>query len=255
MATSRAVDFSNVKEQGNFNTHRVPAGDYMAKIVKVEDAEAKDGIFQYLFTIKLEKFSQYSYPYYCKLQENQLWKLRNIFIAAGKTVPKSRIKVDPNQIVGKFIGVTMEDDEYEGKEKSVVQNVFPAAELPEGDDSGVEDDDEEVTLDDDEDAEDVLIDDEEEVAAGDEWDAITDRLELRKALKKVAPDVKTSTAMSDDDIRDLIRANSASDEDELIEDEEEEEAPAPKAAVKKAPAKKAATVTDDELEELDIDDM
>jgi hypothetical protein len=122
-----------VKERGNFNPKHVPEGDYAAKIVKVEDGESKkDQSFQYIFTIKLQKFSQNSYPYYCKLQENQLWKLRNIAVAAGLNVPKKRMKFDPNKVVGKSIGVTMADDEYEGKLKSVVDAVFPVAELADG---------------------------------------------------------------------------------------------------------------------------
>lgn len=145
-ATAKALDFSDVKDRGNFNPQRVEAGDYLAKVVKVEDANSKkDGEFQYIFTIKLSKFSQYAYPYYCKLTKEQLWKLRNLLIAAGLNVPKARLKVDPNKVVGKSIGVTMEDDEYDGKEKSVIAAVFSAAELAAGgtDDSDYDDDEDE----------------------------------------------------------------------------------------------------------------
>lgn len=129
-ATAKAIDFSGVKDRGNFNTKRVPEGDYAARIVSVEDAKSnKDGTDQYVFTIKLEKYSQLAYPYYCKLQENQLWKLRNIGVAAGLNVPKKRMQFDPNKLVGKVIGVTMTDEEFEGKEKSVIDSVFPASEL------------------------------------------------------------------------------------------------------------------------------
>jgi hypothetical protein len=138
-ASAKAVDFSGVKDRGNFNPKHVAEGDYAAKIVKVEDGESKkDGSFQYIFTIKLGKFSQNSYPYYCKLQENQLWKLRNIAVAAGLNVPKKRMKFDPNKVVNKSIGVTMEDDEYDGKIKSVISAVFPISELADG--AEVEDD-------------------------------------------------------------------------------------------------------------------
>lgn len=133
-AKTHEIDFSGVKDRGSFNPKQVPEGDYAAKIVKVEDGESKgDGGFQYIFTIKLEKYSQYAYPYYCKLQENQLWKIRNLLVAAGLTVPKKKLKVDPNKAVGKMIGVTMADDEYEGKMKSVIDAIFPASELSESD--------------------------------------------------------------------------------------------------------------------------
>lgn len=134
-ASAKAVDFSTVKDGGGaFSPRRVEAGDYSAKIVKVEDNESKkSGDFQYLFTFKLTKYSQNSYPYYCKLQENQLWKLRNLLIAAGLNVPKKRMKLDPNKVVGRTVGVTMEDDEYEGKRKSVIAAVFSASELADSD--------------------------------------------------------------------------------------------------------------------------
>lgn len=145
-ASAKAIDFSGVKDRGNFNPKHVAEGDYAARIVKVEDGKAKsDDGFQYIFTIKLEKYSQYSYPYYCKLTENQLWKIRNLLIAAGINVPKKRMKIDPNKAIGKLVGVTMEDDEYEGKMKSVISAIFPAAELADGaelpdDDSNTDDD-------------------------------------------------------------------------------------------------------------------
>lgn len=132
-ASAKAVDFSGVKERGAFNPKQVAEGDYAAVITKVEDAEAKgNGDFMYVFTIKLDKFSQASYPYRCKITENQLWKLRNIAVAAGLNVPKKRMKFDPNKVIGKRVGVTMEDDEYEGKMKSEVSAIFPLSELADG---------------------------------------------------------------------------------------------------------------------------
>ena len=134
-STAKVVDFSGVKDRGNFNPKQVAEGDYAATIVKVEDTQSKkDDEFMYVFTIKLDKFSQNSYPYYCKLTENQLWKLRNIAVAAGLNVPKKRMKFDPNKIMGKKIGVTMADDEHEGKMKSTIDSVFPMSELADGPD-------------------------------------------------------------------------------------------------------------------------
>ena len=141
-ASAKMVDLSGVKDRGNFNPKRVESGDWAAKIVKVEDGESKKTEeFQYIFTFKLEKFSQYSYPYYCKLTENQLWKLRNLLIAAGINVPKKKMKLDPNKVVGRRVGVTMEDDEYEGKMKSVISAVFPASELADGEEPSSPDED------------------------------------------------------------------------------------------------------------------
>jgi hypothetical protein len=178
-ASVKVADFSGVKERGDFNPKHVEEGDYAAKVVKVEDGEVKSGDnkgdFQYIFTIKLQKFSQYSYPYYCKLQENQLWKLRNLAVAAGLNVPKKRQKFDPNKIAGKSIGVTMEDDEYtndKGKTtlKSVIAAVFPVSELADGG-QDLPDDDE-------------FDEDSAPVAAVDDEDGSEDEAEQPKKSKK-----------------------------------------------------------------------
>lgn len=261
MATARTVDFSNVKDGGNFNKKRIPSGDYKAKITKVDDAKVKaTDEFQYLVTIQIVSRPSSVFPYYCQLTEKSLWKLRNLLIAAGKSVPKKKTKVDINSIVGKFIGVSIDDTEFDGKEQSEITGVFPAAELTEGDEPGDDEDDEteddeEETSDDDVDADEDVSDDEEEEAEeevepevedeeeeeeGDEFDAM-DRLALRKALVKFG--IQTSKSQTDDNLRDLLR-----------EQNKPKAAPKPKAKPK-AKAKPADEVSDEELEELDIDDI
>lgn len=136
MAKKVNLDFSQVKERGAFNPKQVEEGDYAARIVKVEDATVKEGgthagAHQYVFTIKLQKYSQYSYPYRTLTTvQDQLWKLRNIAVAAGLNVPKKRMAFDPNKLVGKEVGVTMEDgDVFNGRTKSEISAIFPVSEL------------------------------------------------------------------------------------------------------------------------------
>lgn len=228
--TPKVIDFSNVKDAGQFNPHQVPMGDYLAKIVKVEDGESKKSkAFQYVFTIKLVKFSSYGYPYYCVLQENQLWKLRNLLVAAGQNVPKKRIKLDPSRVVGKLIGVTMEDDEYEGKMKSVIASVFPASELgddvvsdtpiddePE-DDESYDDGEDEVEDTEDEDTEEDEAEDESEEEANPF--AAMDRNELKVFIRSKDPKFRFLKSQTDDDLRDtaIDLAGDSSSDDELEE--------------------------------------
>jgi hypothetical protein len=250
-ASSQVLDFSNVKDGGNFNKKRVPMGDYEARITGVVDAPTKEKKEpQWLFTIALtRKYTDRKFPYYCKLQDNQLWKVRNLFLAAGKAIPKQKVKLNPNLVVGKIIGVTLEDEEYEGKLQSVVVQTFPASEL---DDSSAPDlEDTEADEDDEEEEE-----EEEEPAP-------------RRRSKKKAPQPEPEEEDEDDDEED-------EEEDEDEEDEEEEEAPEPpKRTAKKAsakipsqrkssptPAKKASArkkaaseVDEDELEELDLGEI
>lgn len=265
MATAQNVDFSNVKDGGNFNRKRIPAGDYLATVTKIDDAEAKDGVFQYLVSIKINKISTSVLPYYCKLQDNQLWKLRNLLIAAGLTVPKRRVKIDPNRVVGKLVGVTIEDDDYDGKEQSSIAAIFPAAELGDTADDAAEpedDNEDEDGLDDDldstpdEEPEEEEAEEEEAAEAADPY-ADFNRLQLKAELKKKDAGFVARKSQTDDDLRALLNEFLANNDDD-----EEEEAPAP--AVKKAaPRAKAAVaakkpineVSDDELEELDIDKL
>jgi hypothetical protein len=161
-ATKKPLDFTNVKEAGNFSPKHKTEGDYLGKIVKVEDSESKAGNAMWVFTIVLASDARATYPYYCTLDEKSLWKVRALIEATGKPVPKKRIMVDPNGLVGKEIGVALEDDEYEDKVRSKVQATFPTDELSgdEPDDAG--DDDEDPV--DDEDP----IDDDEEVDGDDD---------------------------------------------------------------------------------------
>jgi len=272
--TSKVVDFSNVKEGGgSFNKRRVRSGDYLAKVVKVQDAEAKkSGAFQYLYTIQLVRHSQNKYPYYCQLEEKSLWKLRNLFIAGGVNVPKARVKLDPRKVVGKLIGVTMDDTEYEGKPQSEVVAVFPASELADAEaagdddtDDGMDDsdDDGDDSMDDladdagdDEDSDDDAeeeSDDEDEGETEDEF-ASMDRTALKAYLKAQDASFQAKKSQSDDDLRELARAAAGGDEDEDEDDEPEPEPEPPKAKKKKAKAKPKAD-DDEEFEELDLDEL
>jgi hypothetical protein len=218
MAKAVQLDFTNVKDSGGqFNPKHYPPGDYKAKIQSVATVKVKSGDnkgqTQWLWTIRCESGT---YPYYTGFQENVLWKIRNLFTSAGVAIPKKRVNLDPNKIVGKAIGVSLDDDEYEGKMRSKIMSVIPLSELEDADDDEADDED-------DEDEE-----DEEE------------------------------TEDSDDEDED--EEDSDEDEDEDEDEEEEEEPPPPPKRRAKKPAQKTkrkatADVTDDELEELDIEDI
>jgi hypothetical protein len=260
-ASEGVLDFTKVKEGSTFNKKRQKEGDYEAKITAVADAPAKsDGVMQWMFTIQA---GAGTYPYYCKHAENQLWKIRNLLIAAGMNVPKKRMKVDPNKLVGKTIGVTLEDDEYDGKPQSNIAATFPASELS-NDDIPDEDDNLDPADDDDDDdtppppaakkkapapVEEEEDEDEPEVEAadaGDQFDAM-DRSELKQYIAANKLEVQVFKSMDDDAIRAKIR------EAQPEAEEEEEDEPTPPPAKKKKPAPKPA-VDDDDLEEIDIDD-
>lgn len=145
MVSTAVIDFSDVPESAGrrFKKVRQPAGDYRAKILKVEDSPTKEKQEpQWLFTIQVGRGI---YPYYVKTQnKKEFWKIRGLLKAAGLNVPSKRVKVDPTRVVNKEIAVTLEDDEYEGKEQSVIDSVFPLSELEASDVPDQEEDEEEV---------------------------------------------------------------------------------------------------------------
>ena len=142
--TARSLDFTNVRESSGINPVRMEAGDYLATVKGINERESKSsGNPMWEFVIGLNDRPSAVYAYYCVLSAEQLWKVRNLLIAAGINVPKKKVKVDPTRVVGKTIAITLEDDEYEGKEKSTIAAVFSASELaPDTPQVEVDDDDE-----------------------------------------------------------------------------------------------------------------
>jgi hypothetical protein len=134
VAKKRALDFTGVQDRSGVNPKNVPAGDYLARIDSVTEGESNSGNEQWVFVISLvNKKGGGTYPYYCQLDDN-LWKIRNLIMATGIAVPKKRIAVDPQKLLKKEIGITLDDDEYEGRMKSVITNVFPAEDVEEEED-------------------------------------------------------------------------------------------------------------------------
>lgn len=99
---------------------RVEEGWHPAKLVKVDDHESKEGNegWRYVAELSRGRFKGHSYAIYCGLSSDQLWKIRNLAVAVGLTVPKKVIGVDPNKLLNREFGLFLADDEYEGREQS-----------------------------------------------------------------------------------------------------------------------------------------
>lgn len=241
-ATARAVDLSNVKEGGSFRPRRKPEGDYRAKIVKVDDHQPNDKSkpMGWVFTIQVEGDARSTYPYYVNPEPKQAWKIRTICAAAGINVKLARIKFDPNKLVNKAVGVALADDEYEGRPKSVIDDIFPVDEVGDAADDAPEDDE----------IEDIDTGDEEEYEDEEpEEEPEPEPAPRKRTARKRAPEPEPE------------------EEDEPEDDEEEEEEPpAPvrkrrtttPATKKVAAARKPAPPADDDeddLDDLDTDDL
>lgn len=195
------VDFSDAGDRGPFNPKYQEEGDYLFKIVAVLDSPTKEkNEPQWIFAFQDVEDPRAVYPFRCKLDKSNAWKIRNVFEACGKKVAQKILAVDPQQVVGKLIGATLEDNEYNGKVKSQIGDVFSAkdfgSEVDEPDDDEVEDDD----VEEDEEPEEKPVAKKKKAAAKPAAPA-------KKAKKKPEPEPE-----DDDD-----------DEDEEVEDGDDEE--------------------------------
>ena len=118
------LDFSNVAEGSTFSPRRLPEGAYLATIAKVESKNSKAGNPMLVYAMIPVEHPTAVYPYYVLLDEKQLWKFRALLLAAGKEVPKRKVTVDPESIVGRQVMIDLEDSEWEGREKSTIAGVF-----------------------------------------------------------------------------------------------------------------------------------
>lgn len=247
------LDFSKVEERSGWNTRVMPEGLHKMRVESVQETEAQDGTDMLVYALVPvdPKYKSRRFPFYCKLQANQLWKLRDLLVATGNTVPKKALTIDPNAPVGKLLAAEVEDEtgQYEGR--SSVNGTYGLDILDEdGSIAGQGDDDE-----DDEEYE----GDEEEEDEGEDLSALT-LPELRKLAKSLGVDTtglkkddlieaieeaqaETEDVEDEDDLDDEDLEDEDLDEEEFEDDEEEEEeAPAPKRRAPAAPAAPAKRV-------------
>lgn len=269
------IDFSKVEERSGWNTAKMPEGLHEFKIVDVVDQESsQDGTDMYVFSLQptAAKYKTRNFPFYCKLQPNQYWKLRDLLTAAGINVPKKVNMIDPNKAIGKKVACEIVDasGQYEGR--SEINGVFSIDVLDDtapSEDVDDSDDEEEY-----EDAEEEFEDDADEDEEGDDEELLAELEGLTlPALRKRAKELGISTAglkqpdlieaileeelggddededdedLDDEELEDEDLEDEDFDEDEDDEEEEEPEpaprrraAPARKPAAKAAPARKA----------------
>jgi len=130
MAQAITVDFTNVTEGG---VTRIPAGDYVFKVVKVEQKKSnKEGAFPYLnwklLGVNREAKNTTMYEI-TTLKPEGLFNLFNFLVALGINVPKKKVQIPLDKCIGKYIGATVDDEEYQAKDgsqkkKSAIVSVF-----------------------------------------------------------------------------------------------------------------------------------
>lgn len=255
------LDFSKVTERSGWNTSHMEEGLHLMKIVDVSDAPASDGgdMLTYALVPVEEKYKARRFPYFCKIQDNQLFKIRDLLVATGSKVPAKAGNIDPNSPVGSIVAAEVQDGRGQYSDRSEINGIYAASIIE--DDDATSDEPEE-----DEEAEDEEYETEEgDEEEGEEEAELREELEgltlpaLRKRAKGLGiatPGIKAEDLIElvieseleeadeedEEDEEDLGDEELEEEEFEEDEDEEEEEPvkPARKAAARKPAAKPAA---------------
>lgn len=171
------IDFTGV--EGGKRGRRVPAGDYLLKIK--DYGVGGEGDKQWLrvgFDImKGPVDGEYSEMF--GLGKKSLWRVRNFLEAVGFKKLKSSInKIPMEKLPGKVIGATIEDDTYDNKTKSQIQDFFSRDEfealMTEDDDEDESEDEEDEDEDEEEEDEDADLTEGDDDDDDDELEVVDD---------------------------------------------------------------------------------
>lgn len=144
------LDFTGVEARGRI---RVPEGDYLAKVVKLEQKPAAKkqtpGLHVTFELLTGEgKGKRITDSHW--LTKSSLWTLRNMLEAMGFQVPSGPMQLKEKMLKGRKVGLTIVDgEEYKGRINSEIADYIPAevvgnltsskeAELPDDTDDGDE---------------------------------------------------------------------------------------------------------------------
>lgn len=250
-ATARVVDLTDMKEGGNFRPRRKPEGDYRAKIVKADDHESKDKTkpLGWVLTIMVEGDARSTYPYYLSPDKKSAWKIGAICRAAGLNVKNARLKFDPNKLVNKGIGVALADDEFEGRLKSTIDDVFPRSEVGANADEDAPEDIDEIE-------DEVEVPDDEDVEEEEEEPAPPPRRRHKPIPRDLPEDGEDGEEEEEEPPTKTVRRRKPAPEPEPEDEEEEEPAlPPSKRAPAAAPKRRRPTPPPEDEDELDTDDL
>ena len=147
MAINIPVDFTGVEARASVH---VPEGDYLAKIVKLEQKPSSQKKTPGLYVtfegqsglLKGKRLQDRHW-----LTKDSLWTLRNMLEAIGYKVPAGQMNLKESMLKGKVVGVTIIDgEEYKGRVRSEIADYLPAevvGQMTSGDDDILGDEGEE----------------------------------------------------------------------------------------------------------------
>ena len=134
---SLSVDFTGIERGGGGSNPRLPEGDYLARVVgcelrtKKDDPSKKHLLWKLQITDGNKRGVGKSFNHRTGLSNESLWSLRGFLmdLLGADKVPQRAVDIPIEAIVKKqpSLGITIEDDDYNGKETSKISATFPKA--------------------------------------------------------------------------------------------------------------------------------
>jgi hypothetical protein len=163
------IDFTGVEKEirSGSRAARVPEGDYLVKPMSAEMRKSENTGGRYLNwrfqIVQPTKYKGKTLYDRTSLKPGALWNLRNlIFSATGKNIAGKVLNFDPEQVYGKVLMVTVEDDEYNNQVRSQIVDYQQRKHYTAQEDAAEEDAAEEEDEDEDSEEEEYEEEDEEE---------------------------------------------------------------------------------------------
>lgn len=116
------VDFTGVEVSGKHPEGRYNFTVDGAPELRTSESSGNDYLS---FKLKSEKGTVY---YIASLASHALWNLKNFLECAGQEVPDGELTLDLEEMDGLEVGAEIVHEKYEGKERSVVGEIFPVGE-------------------------------------------------------------------------------------------------------------------------------
>jgi hypothetical protein len=118
-----SIDFEGVESGGG--GFKIPEGDYLMKVLKVEDTESDSGnsMFKWTFEGQEKKAKGKKFYLYTVYDPpDSLWKLKSLLEALGTEVPDGALDLDLDEMIDLEIIGQVGDEEYQNKITSKLQD-------------------------------------------------------------------------------------------------------------------------------------
>src|SRR5580765_3902636 len=121
-----SVDFTGVEAGG---ARAIPDGEYVFVVEEVSLETSQDSGQDYIkwqYKVKDGKYKGARLWDNTSLQPQALWKLRQVLEAMGVEIPEGAMDLELEEYVDMEVGIVVENEKYQGKDKPRAAGYFPA---------------------------------------------------------------------------------------------------------------------------------